>query len=67
VRTTELGYMAKLKPEFEQRNVKIIGLSVNPFDWHSRCADDIKDTQGLAPSYLMIGETHLSNRHEIYD
>ena len=57
--TTELGYMAKLKPEFDRRNVKIIGLSVDPVDHHSRWADDIKDTQGFAPNYPMIGDPEL--------
>ena len=54
--TTELGYMAKIKPEFEKRNVKIIGLSVDPVDKHSKWADDIKETQGFAPNYPMIGD-----------
>ena len=58
--TTELGYMAKLKPEFDRRNVKIIGLSVDPVDHHSKWADDIKDTQGFAPNYPMIGDSDLS-------
>ena len=58
--TTELGYMAKLKPEFDQRDVKIIGLSVDPVDHHSKWADDIKDTQGFAPNYPMIGDSDLS-------
>jgi alkyl hydroperoxide reductase subunit AhpC len=58
--TTELGYMAKLKPEFDKRNVKIIGLSVDPVANHSRWADDIKETQGTAPNYPMIGDTDLS-------
>jgi alkyl hydroperoxide reductase subunit AhpC len=57
--TTELGYMAKLKPEFDKRNVKIIGLSVDPVDRHSKWADDIKETQGYAPNYPMIGDTDL--------
>jgi alkyl hydroperoxide reductase subunit AhpC len=57
--TTELGYMAKLKPEFDKRNVKVIGLSVDPVDAHSRWADDIKETQGLAPNYPMIGDPQL--------
>lgn len=57
--TTELGYMAKLKPEFDKRNVKIIGLSVDPIDNHTRWADDIKQTQGYAPNYPMIGDTDL--------
>jgi thioredoxin-dependent peroxiredoxin len=58
--TTELGYMAKLKPEFDKRNTKIIGLSVDPVDKHTKWADDIKDTQGYAPNYPMIGDTDLS-------
>ncbi|OGA36326.1 MAG: peroxidase [Betaproteobacteria bacterium RIFCSPLOWO2_12_FULL_62_13b] len=57
--TTELGYMAKLKPEFDQRNTKIIGLSVDPVDKHSKWSDDIKDTQGYAPNYPMIGDPDL--------
>jgi alkyl hydroperoxide reductase subunit AhpC len=58
--TTELGYMAKLKPEFDKRGVKIIGLSVDPVDKHKQWADDIKETQGTAPNYPMIGDTDLS-------
>ena len=58
--TTELGYMAKIKPEFDKRNVKIIGLSVDRVDDHTKWADDIKATQGLAPNYPMIGDTDLS-------
>ena len=58
--TTELGYMAKLKPEFDKRNVKVIGLSVDPVANHSKWADDIKETQGTAPNYPMIGDTDLS-------
>ena len=57
--TTELGYMAKLKPEFDKRNTKIIGLSVDPVENHSRWANDIKETQGHAPNYPMIGDTEL--------
>ena len=57
--TTELGYMAKLKPDFASRNVKVIGLSVDPVDNHSRWANDIKETQGYAPNYPMIGDTDL--------
>jgi thioredoxin-dependent peroxiredoxin len=57
--TTELGYMAKLKPEFDKRNAKIIGLSVDPVDSHSRWANDIKETQGYAPNYPLIGDTDL--------
>ncbi len=55
--TTELGYMAKLKPEFDKRDVKIIGLSVDPVDDHARWASDIKETQGYAPNYPMIGDS----------
>ena len=55
--TTELGYMAKIKPEFDKRNVKIIGLSVDPVDRHAGWAADIKETQGHAPNYPMIGDT----------
>ena len=54
--TTELGYMAKLKPEFDKRNVKIIGLSVDPVTDHARWVDDIKETQGTAPNYPIIGD-----------
>ena len=57
--TTELGYMARLKPEFDKRNVKVIGLSVDPVDAHSRWANDIKETQGYAPNYPMIGDPEL--------
>jgi len=55
--TTELGYMAKIKPEFEQRGVKIIGLSVDPLDRHAGWAADIEETQGYAPNYPIIGDT----------
>ena len=58
--TTELGYMAKLKPEFENRKVKVIGLSVDPVDAHKRWAKDIEETQGVAPNYPMIGDPDLS-------
>jgi alkyl hydroperoxide reductase subunit AhpC len=54
--TTELGYMAKLKPEFDKRNVKIIGLSVDATDDHARWAADIEETQGYAPNYPLIGD-----------
>ena len=57
--TTELGYMAKIKPEFDKRNVKIIGISVDPTDRHAKWADDIKETQGFAPNYPMIGDPDL--------
>ncbi|HUH14734.1 MAG TPA: peroxiredoxin [Gaiellaceae bacterium] len=54
--TTELGYMAKIKPEFERRDVKIIGLSVDPVDSHAGWSDDIAETQGQAPNYPIIGD-----------
>ena len=57
--TTELGYMARLKPEFDKRNTKIIGLSVDPVDRHASWAKDIEETQGYAPNYPMIGDTGL--------
>jgi alkyl hydroperoxide reductase subunit AhpC len=57
--TTELGYMAKLKPEFDKRNTKLIGLSVDPIDKHAKWSEDIKETQGYAPNYPMIGDTDL--------
>ena len=57
--TTELGYMAKLKPEFDKRHTKIIGLSVDPVDKHSKWAEDIRETQGTAPNYPMIGDPSL--------
>ena len=58
--TTELGHLAKIKPEFDKRKVKLIGLSVDPVSSHSKWADDIKETQGAAPNYPMIGDTELS-------
>ena len=57
--TTELGYMARLKPEFDKRNTKIVGLSVDPVDNHSRWAKDIEETQGAAVTYPMIGDPEL--------
>jgi thioredoxin-dependent peroxiredoxin len=57
--TTELGTMARMKPEFDKRNVKIIGLSVDPVDSHSRWSKDIEETQGHAPNYPMIGDPEL--------
>ena len=54
--TTELGYMARIKPEFDRRGVKIIGLSVDPIDKHERWADDIEETQGTRPNYPIIGD-----------
>ena len=58
--TTELGYMAKIKPEFDRRNVKIIGLSVDPVSDHNRWASDIEDTQGHAPNYPVIGDADFN-------
>jgi alkyl hydroperoxide reductase subunit AhpC len=58
--TTELGYMARIKPEFDKRGVKIIGLSVDPVDRHAKWAEDIKETQGVAPNFPMIGDQDLS-------
>jgi thioredoxin-dependent peroxiredoxin len=54
--TTELGYMAKIKPEFDKRNVKILGLSVDPVDKHKGWFGDIEETQGQAPNYPLIGD-----------
>jgi len=58
--TTELGYMAKLKPEFDKRNTKIIGLSVDPVGNHAKWAKDIEETQGHAVNYPLIGDSDLS-------
>ena len=58
--TTELGYMARLKPEFDKRNCKIIGLSVDPVTNHAKWAADIEETQGSAVTYPMIGDTELA-------
>jgi thioredoxin-dependent peroxiredoxin len=55
--TTELGYMARIKPDFESRNTKIIGLSVDPLDNHEKWAADIEETQGTAPNYPIIGDS----------
>src|SRR5215475_11435959 len=57
--TTELGYMAKLQPEFEQRGVKIAGLSVDPVEKHAKWATDIADMQGVTPNFPMIGDPTL--------
>src|SRR5207237_8035697 len=57
--TTELGYMARIKPEFDRRNAKIIGLSADPVDDHTRWAKDIEETQGTAPNYPIIGDADL--------
>ncbi|HVO92144.1 MAG TPA: peroxiredoxin [Terriglobales bacterium] len=64
--TTELGYMAKLKPEFDKRNCKIIGLSADPVTDHSNWAKDIQETQGQAPNYPIIGDADL-NVAKLYD
>jgi len=58
--TTELGYMAKIKPEFDRRSVKIIGLSVDPMDKHELWLDDIEDTQGTRPNYPIIGDSDFT-------
>jgi alkyl hydroperoxide reductase subunit AhpC len=58
--TTELGYMAKIKPDFESRNVKIIGLSVDPVDKHAAWSADIEETQGHAPNYPMIADVDFN-------
>ena len=57
--TTELGYMARIKPEFDKRGVKIVGLSIDPVDQHAGWSKDIAETQGTAPNYPMIGDTDL--------
>ena len=57
--TTELGYVAKLKAEFDKRNVKVIGLSVDSVDDHKKWSKDIEETQGAAPNYPMIGDPNL--------
>jgi alkyl hydroperoxide reductase subunit AhpC len=57
--TTELGYMAKIKPEFDKRNCKILGLSVDSVDDHKRWSKDIEDVMGAAPTYPMIGDGEL--------
>jgi alkyl hydroperoxide reductase subunit AhpC len=57
--TTELGYMARIKPEFDRRNVKVIGLSIDPVDKHAGWAKDIAETQGTAVNFPMIGDTDL--------
>jgi alkyl hydroperoxide reductase subunit AhpC len=58
--TTELGYMAKIKPEFDRRGVKIIGLSVDPTGDHERWARDIEETQGHAPNYPIVGDENFN-------
>src|SRR6476646_6580931 len=63
--TTELGYLAKIKPEFDKRGVKIIGLSVDPVGNHEKWSDDIEETQGFRPTYPMIGD-HDFNVSKLY-
>jgi thioredoxin-dependent peroxiredoxin len=58
--TTELGYMAKIEPQFTKRNAKLIGLSVDPVDNHSRWVNDIEETQGAKVNYPMIADTDLA-------
>ena len=58
--TTELGYMASIKPEFDKRNVKIVGLSVDPLDKHEGWAEDIAETQGTAPNYPIISDADFN-------
>jgi thioredoxin-dependent peroxiredoxin len=58
--TTELGYMASIKPEFDRRGVKIVGLSVDPVEKHSGWAKDIEETQGTAPNYPIIGDSDFA-------
>ena len=58
--TTELGYMASIKPEFDKRGVKIIGLSVDPVENHAKWSKDIEETQGHAPNYPMIGDSDFN-------
>jgi alkyl hydroperoxide reductase subunit AhpC len=57
--TTELGYMARLKPQFDKRNCKVIGLSIDPVSDHEKWAKDIQETQGYAPNYPLIGDADL--------
>ena len=64
--TTELGYMAKIKPEFDKRNVKILGLSVDPLEKHKGLSEDIADTQGTAPNYPLISDADF-NVSKLYD
>ena len=58
--TTELGYLAKIKPEFDRRNVKVLGLSVDPVENHEKWAADIEETQGFAPNYPLIGDADFN-------
>src|SRR6267142_110151 len=61
--TTELGYVAKLKPEFDKRNVKVIGLSVDSVEDHKKWSKDIEETQGVGPNYPMIGDPMTTGRN----
>ena len=63
--TTELGYVAKLKSEFDKRNMKVIGLSVDSVDDHRKWSKDIEETQGAAPNYPMIGDPELERREAL--
>jgi alkyl hydroperoxide reductase subunit AhpC len=58
--TTELGYLARIKPEFDKRNAKLLGLSIDPVDDHRRWSKDIEETQGTAPNYPIIGDQDLT-------
>jgi thioredoxin-dependent peroxiredoxin len=64
--TTELGYMARIEPEFERRNVKVIGLSVDPMDRHDKWVDDIEETQGARPTYPIIADADF-NVSKLYE
>ena len=64
--TTELGYMAKIKPEFDKRNVKVLGLSVDPLESHKGWVGDIEETQGQAPNYPLIADSDF-NVAKLYD
>jgi thioredoxin-dependent peroxiredoxin len=64
--TTELGYMASIEPEFARRNVKVIGLSVDPIDKHEKWADDIEETQGSRPTYPIIADADF-NVSKLYE
>src|SRR4029078_10222509 len=64
--TTELSALPKLKREFDKRGVKLIGLSVDPVERHSKWAEDIRETQGTAPNYPMIGDTDFKG-WQLYD
>ena len=64
--TTELGYVAKIKPEFDKRNVKVIGLSVDPLESHKGWLDDIAETQGQAPNYPIVADSDF-NVAKLYD